>query len=269
MKAGMHAVRAAASGHAFAPACALLFAASAAATIAGCASMTAMGALPMRGGWAMSMAWLPGCGQRWPGVAAAWLGMWVAMTLAMMLPAVAPMLWRCRQAVGRAGAAHPDRLAARVGAGYLMVWIACGMAAWMAGVALAALALRWPLLARAVPAASGVIVLLAGMLQCSAWKARRLACCRAAPGCGLTLPLHAAAAWRYGLRLGRHCSACCAGLTATLLVLGVMDLRMMAAVTTAIALERLAPAGARMAQLIGAVMIAAGLCLLALAAGPG
>ena len=39
----------------------------------------------------------------------------------------------------------------------------------------------------------------------------------------------AGTAWRHGLRLGLHCSHCCAGLTAILLVIGVMDLRAMAA----------------------------------------
>jgi hypothetical protein len=39
---------------------------------------------------------------------------------------------------------------------------------------------------------------------------------------------------QHGLRLGLHCGACCAGLTAILLVIGVVDLRVMAVVTAAI-----------------------------------
>jgi predicted metal-binding membrane protein len=35
--------------------------------------------------------------------AASFLGMWVVMMVAMMLPSLVPMLWRYRQAVGRAG----------------------------------------------------------------------------------------------------------------------------------------------------------------------
>jgi hypothetical protein len=46
---------------------ALLFAASAALTIAWCASMSAMGEMPMPGGWTMSMAWMRMPGQTWPG----------------------------------------------------------------------------------------------------------------------------------------------------------------------------------------------------------
>jgi predicted metal-binding membrane protein len=83
------------------------------------------------------------------------------------------------------------------------------------------------------------------------------------------LPADAGTAWRHGLRLGLHCSYCSAGLTAILLVIGVMDLRAMAVVTAAITVERLAPAGGRVAQAIGAVVVAAGLFLIARAAGLG
>jgi predicted metal-binding membrane protein len=83
------------------------------------------------------------------------------------------------------------------------------------------------------------------------------------------LPADSGTAWRHGLRLGLHCSYCCAGLTAILLVVGVMDLRVMAVVTAAITLERLAPAGARVARAIGVVVVGAGLLLIARAAGLG
>ena len=77
------------------------------------------------------------------------------------------------------------------------------------------------------------------------------------------MPADVDAAWRHGLRLGLHCSYSCAGLTAILLVLGVMDLRAMVVVTAAITLERLAPAGERVARAIGAVIVGAGLFLIA------
>ena len=66
---------------------------------------------------------------------------------------------------------------------------------------------------------------------------------------------------------GNFCSLCCANLTAVLLVLGIMDLRAMAAVTAAITAERLAPAGERVAQAIGLVIIGAGLILIVRASG--
>jgi predicted metal-binding membrane protein len=258
-----------ASQRAFLGVSALLFAASAAVTIHWCGSMSSMGEMPMPGGWAMSMAWMRMPGQTWPGAAASFLGMWLVMMVAMMLPSLVPMLWRYRQAVDRTGETRLGRLTALVGVGYFFVWTVFGLVAFPLGVALAAVEMQLPALARAVPIAVGVVILITGALQLTAWKARHLACCRQAPGRGRTLPADAGTAWRLGLRFGLHCSYCCAGLTAILLVIGVMDLRAMAVVATAITVERLAPAGERVARAIGAVVVGAGLLLIVRAAGLG
>ena len=215
----------------------------------------------------MSMAWMRMPEQTWPGVAATFLGMWVVMMVAMMLPSLVPMLWRYRQAVFITAETRLGWLTAFVGAGYFFVWTVFGMAAFPLGVALSAIEMRQPAVARAVPIAAGVVVLIAGALQFTAWKVRQLACCREAPGPGRTLPADAGTAWRHGLHLGLHCSRCCAGLIAILLVIGVMDLRAMAVVMAAITVERLAPAGERVARAVGAVVIGAGLFLIARAAG--
>jgi predicted metal-binding membrane protein len=248
---------------------ALLFVASAAVTMLWCTSMSALDAMPMPGGWTMSMAWMPMCGQAWPGALASFLGMWVVMMVAMMLPCLVPMLWRYREAVGRTDGTRLGRLTALVGVGYFFVWTVLGMAAYPVGVALAAVTTQQPALARAVPIATGLVILIAGAFQFTAWKARHLACCREAPRRGCALPAAAGTAWRLGLRLGLHCSTCCAGLTAILLVIGVMDLRAMVVVTAAITVERIAPAGARVAQITGAVAVGAGLLLIVRAAGLG
>ncbi|MXN75625.1 DUF2182 domain-containing protein [Burkholderia sp. 4701] len=243
---------------------AALFAAAGAVTVVQCVSMAAMGGVPMRGGWTMSMAWARPCGLAWPRAAAAFLGMWGTMTAAMMLPALAPMLWRYRQAIGVAGGARAAWLTALAGAGYFAVWMVAGVAVFPAGAALAAAVIRLPALAQAVPFAAGAVVLGAGALQFTRWKARRLACCRGAPAHVRPAPR---AAWRHGLRLGLHCGGCCANLMTAALAAGVMDLRVMAVVTAAIAAERLTPDGARAARLVGAGAIGAGAWLVARAAG--
>jgi predicted metal-binding membrane protein len=252
-----------ASQQAFFGVSALLFAASAAVTIAWSASMSAMGGMPMPGDWTMSMAWMRVPGQTWSGAAVSFLGMWVVMMVAMMLPSLVLMLWRYRQAVSGPGETRLGRLTALVGVGYFFVWIVFGMAAFPLGVAIAAIEMQHPALARAVPIAVGMIVLIAGALQFTAWKARHLACCREAPGRGRMLPADAGMAWRHGVRLGLHCGICCAGPMAILLVVGVMDLRAMALVTAAITVERLAPTGERIARATGAVIVGAGLYLIA------
>src|SRR5215813_13409329 len=108
---------------------ALLFAASAAVTVVWCSSMSAMGEMPMPGGWTMSMAWMRMPGQTWPVTAASFLGMWIVMMVAMMLPSLVPMLRRYRQAVGRTGATRLGRQTALVGLGYFFVWTLFGLAA--------------------------------------------------------------------------------------------------------------------------------------------
>jgi len=248
---------------------ALLFAASAAVTIAGCTSMSAMGKMPMPGGWTMSMAWMRMPGQTWPVTAVSFLGMWVVMMMAMMLPSLFPMLRRYRESVGGTAETRLGRLTALVGSGYFFVWTVAGVGAFSVGVVLAGIEMQQPALARAVPVAAGVVVLIAGSLQFTAWKTRQLACCREPLGCARTLPADGGTAWRLGVRLGVHCGYCCAGLTAVLLVIGVMELRAMAVVTAAITLERLAPAGERVARAIGAVAIGAGLFLIVRASGLG
>jgi Predicted metal-binding integral membrane protein (DUF2182) len=126
-----------------------------------------------------------------------------------------------------------------------------------------------PQLARAVPIMVGVTFVVAGVLQFTTWKAQHLASCRESPGPGHSLTAGVGTAWRHGLYLGFHCSCCCAGLVLILLVIGVMDLRTMAVVTVAVTAERLAPAGEHVARAIGAAIIAAGLFLIARAAGIG
>src|SRR6266705_4238343 len=185
--------------------------------------------------------------QTWLGADASFLGMWVVMMVAMMLPSLVPTLWRYRQA-------GLGRLTGLVGVGYFVVWTVFGMVAYLLGLALP----------RATPIVVGVVVLLTGFLQVTAWKARHLACCREAPA-----GERDRTAWQHGLTLGLHCSQCCVGLMAILLVIGVMNVLAMALVAAAITVERLAPAGERVARATGAVALGAGLFLIARAAGLG
>ena len=213
----------------------------------------------MPGGWTMSMAWMVMPGQTWAGAAAAFVGMWAVMMVAMMSPSVAGPLRRYRQALRAAGAPRSATLVALAAAGYFAVWIVLGALVFPLGAAIAAAAMRSAALARAVPVAASIVIVITGALQLSRWKARRLACCRNAFA-GSPAP-HASAreAWRQGVRLGAECVACCCGLTMMLLVTGVMDLRAMLAATAAITLERLLPRGDLVARIIGGALIAAGL----------
>ena len=245
----------------------IVFAASAAMTIATCASTSAMGEMPMPGGWTMSHMWMRMPGQSWSGAAASFVGTWVVMMVAMMLPSLVPALLSYRESVGRTGAARPDCLTALVGVGYFAVWAALGLSIFPLGVAVADVAMREPELSRAVPIIIGVAVLMAGVVQQTGWKARHLAFCREAADGHLTRYVGVGAAWRHGLHLGLRCTRSCIGLTVVVLALGMMDLRVMAVVAAAITAERLAPNGARAARVIGLVVTAVGFVLIVQATG--
>ncbi len=209
--------------------CVLVFLASTWVTIAWCGSMCNM---PGMGVWSR----MPG--QTWLEHFVVFEGMWTVMMIAMMMPVFAPALLR-------SGIAAPMPVAT----GYFMAWSLLGVALYPLGVAAAAIA--------PAPLVGGALVIVAGVLQFGERKARLLKCCMTVPG----------TAFRDGFRAGIHCIRCCAGLTATLLVVGVMDLWAMALVTLAIAAERLLPPSTRAAPAIGVALIGIGVVLCARALG--
>ncbi len=241
----------------------LLFAASTTLTIAWCRAMSAMHGMPMPGGWHLSMMWMPMSGQGWFATATTFLGMWLVMMVAMMLPTLLPVLWRYRRDAAFVTSSQCAVSTLLIGSAYFLVWTLFGAVAFVVGAALAQVTMQSPSLARAVPGAVGATVLIAGALQFSRWKMRRLSCCRQMEFCCACRCGDAISAWRYGLRLGVQCVHCCLGLTAMLLAVGAMNLYAMALVTAAISAERIAPRGERAARLIGIVLIGSGLVLMA------
>jgi predicted metal-binding membrane protein len=112
----------------------------------------------------------------WYGAAAGYLGMWMAMMVPMMLPSLVPMLSRYRRSV---------RGAAVLGA-----------AAYAAGAGVMAVETRWGTVAQWLPVAAGVVLLVAGGVQFTSWKARQLVLCRERSGCGCPPAPNALGAWR-------------------------------------------------------------------------
>lgn len=231
---------------------ALLFGTGLAATFFGRAAMVGMSGMPMPGGWTMSMLWMRLPGQSWAGAAARFMAMWAAMLPPMMLPALLPALARHRRVfAGHYGAAQLDVLTAQAAAGYFAVWLVQGGVVYALGTALAAIAMRDPVLAARAPSIAALMLIGAGVVQWSRRKAQLLGSCH-------TLSATGDAAWRAGARLGWHCSVCSVGLTAALLIAGIMDLRVMALVTVMISAERLTPRGVVVARVIGVALIASG-----------
>jgi predicted metal-binding membrane protein len=221
----------------------------------------------MRGDWTHSMMWMRMPGETWAGAAASFVAMWIAMMVPMMLPSVAPVLWRHRAAAASMNARHPGVLTATVAATYFAVWAVAGAAAFALGASVMTTIMEHEALARAVPFAVAATVGLAGAVQLTPWKSRPLACCNWGPRHRCAEKIGVAGASSAGIRLGVRCVACCANLMAIPLVLGVMDVRAMFATAAAIAVERLAPGGERVARLTGLLLLAAGSRLAARAAG--
>jgi len=175
--------------------------------------------------------------------AVTFLWMWAVMMIPMMLPSLVPALRRYRAATG----------AAIAGFAYFAVWTAVGLAVYPLDMALSSIEMR-------VPVVAGIVMVIAGAWQFTAWKARRLACCHAAHDARQAAP---STPWRDGLRLGIHCVACCGNLMAGLLAMGMMNVSAMVAVTVAITTERFVP---RAARVIGVAAVAAGLLMIGQAA---
>jgi predicted metal-binding membrane protein len=234
---------------------ALLFIASAAATIYWCNSMS--GGMAMPGGWTMSMTWMRMQGQSWFDAASSFLGMWVVMMAAMMLPVLIPALLRYRLSLREPQSTHLATLTTLAGAAYAFVWALIGAAVYPIGVVLSKTVMASEVLARLVPTAVGMVLLLAGYLQVTKWKVRQICRCRAESAGGRAQHRDARGAWHHGIRLGVDCALCCSGLVAVVLVTGVMNLGTMALVTVAVAAERLMPRPERAARTTGVVIIAA------------
>lgn len=172
-----------------------------------------------------------------------YLGIWVTMMAAMMLPSVAPMVLLharvSREKDRRGQASVPTWVFV---AGYLASWTAYGIVAY--GVYRAVRAaddgfLAWD---RGGPYVAGAALVLAGVYELTPLKSVCLRHCRS--------PLHFvlsgwrpgwAGSFRMGLEHGAYCVGCCWGIMLALFAVGVMSLFWMAVVASVIFVQKLAP----------------------------
>lgn len=186
------------------------------------------------------------------------LGLWLVMMSAMMLPSVAPVavLWTRLISGASAGFGRVTRVSMFLG-GYLLVWAAFG------AVAFAALAGADRLLTASPAAAKwlGVAIFItAGIYQLTPWKDWCLRHCRSPIGAlmyylGFKGRSRDA---RVGLHHGATCAGCCWGLMILLVAVGVMNVAVMAALAVVIFVEKLWRYGKPFAQAVGVVLVAIG-----------
>lgn len=168
---------------------------------------------------------------------------WVAMMAAMMLPSVAPVVRIYASAAGR-GLAAPLPVFV---AGYLVVWSAIGLPAFVAWRALAnplANGARWAELL------AGAVLVVAAAYQVSPLKRACLRHCRSPLGffMGLRGNLRdPRVALRAGASHGLVCLGCCWALMAILVALGTMSIPLMVVIAAVIFAEKTLPHGERVA----------------------
>ena len=190
--------------------------------------------------------------------------MWVVMMVAMMTPSAAPMILLFA-GVNRSRREQqvPYVPTSVFLLGYLVVWAAFSVLATAAQWGLHTVSLLSPMMVSTSPVLGGVLLLVAGIYQWTPLKHACLSKCRSPLGFVLN-------EWRegrwgaflMGLKHGSYCTGCCWSLMALLFVAGVMNLLWVAAIAGFILLEKLAPAGQRMGQAAGVLMIAGGVVLL-------
>ncbi len=189
------------------------------------------------------------------------LAMWALMMAAMMLPSALPMLRTfVRLGADAAGAADARGRARAFVAAYLLVWCGFSLAASAAQWALQALDWVDPMIVSTSAGLTAALLLIAGAYQFSPLKRLCLAGCRT-PMAFLLGEWRAgvSGAFVMGLRHGAFCLGCCWALMALLFVGGAMNLAWVAALSVAVAIEKLAPQGERLAWMLGVLLIGAGL----------
>ena len=183
--------------------------------------------------------------------------MWALMMAAMMLPSALPMILTFVD-LGRRSA-EPARGRSFVAA-YLVVWLAFSAGATALQWTLQAMGWVDPMIVSTSAWLTGLLLLVAGVYQFSRLKRVCLSRCRTPLGFLLgEWRAGVSGAFVMGVRHGLFCVGCCWALMALLFVGGVMNLAWIAALSIAVAIEKLAPHGERLAAALGLVLIAAGL----------
>jgi predicted metal-binding membrane protein len=197
-----------------------------------------------------------------------YVGAWVTMMAAMMLPSVTPMVLFfsriSRDRTVRGSALVPTWVFV---VGYIAVWTAYGLVAYGVYRLVRSLDLGFFAWHRQGPLVAGAAVAAAGLYELTPMKEVCLRHCRT--------PLHFVLhRWRDGwpgaLRMGgehgAYCVGCCWGLMVILFALGVMSLFWMALIGVLIFAQKVLPFGFRLVRPLALAFVAFGIWI---AVSPG
>jgi predicted metal-binding membrane protein len=185
---------------------------------------------------------------------------WIVMMIAMMFPAVAPVVVTVHRWIVRTGRPRSDTVL--FVAGYLLVWTGFG------GIVYALIVHVVPLMpgGDAAIRVGAAVLLLAGVYQFTPLKNVCLWHCRSPlafiAGHTTQLQRGGLAGARVGVLHGVFCLGCCWMLMLVLVVMGMMSLAWMAAVTAVIFAEKVLPRRLSSSSPVGFILVGAGIALM-------
>ena len=163
------------------------------------------------------------------------VGIWVTMMAAMMLPSITPMV------VGYARRTSTTSATAVFVAGYLVAWAGAGLLAYTIVEGVRGLGLGFLAWDESGPYVAGGVILAAALYQLSPLKDGCLRQCRSPKMLLEHWRPGQVGALRMGVEHGGFCIGCCWALMAALFALGVMSIAWMVFVAGLIAVEKLLP----------------------------
>jgi predicted metal-binding membrane protein len=189
------------------------------------------------------------------------MGMWVAMMVAMMFPTVAPIVLAHRLVVRRRGGGDAPTVTFVLG--YIIVWSLIGAIPLLGFLGFRDLSAeaadsRW------LPTLAGGILVVAGAYQFTRWKATCLKACRSPMTFLMTHDFGGGArsAFKAGVTHGAYCLGCCWALMAVLVVVGLMNLVWMAAIALIFLAEKNWKHAVGLTKVVGSVLIALGIAII-------
>jgi len=190
--------------------------------------------------------------------------MWWVMMFGMMLPSASPLLLLFARMMRKEKDKGAPYVPTGVFAlGYVIMWAAFSAIATGAQWGLEASGLLSGIMVGTSAVLGAGLLIAAGVWQLTPWKNACLRHCRSPIG---FLSAHwrpgRTGAFKMGLVHGAFCLGCCWFLMALLFYGGVMNLYWIIGLALYILIEKLLPAGARIGQLTGVILIAWGATLL-------
>jgi predicted metal-binding membrane protein len=189
--------------------------------------------------------------------------LWGVMMVAMMLPAMAPIVGLFRSIAQRKQEQGlPFTPAWVFVAGYVTLWTLTGSVGYGADLAIQSLPQQFPALQTYGMVIGGLTLVGAGIYQLTPLKYLCLSQCRTPLGFLLSSWRDGhLGAFRMGIHHGLYCLGCCWSLMVVLFVVGTMNLVWMGILSAIIFTEKIVPHGMEMGKASGIALIVLGVAL--------